>query len=94
MKARIVIWLIGFVLGVPVTIAGVEWAMFKYNKQLVNCGTDAVHASLRAMDLENYSTSSDELNLIAADLIRCKNEASPLKSNLDFIRDEMGRRNL
>ncbi|MFP2361479.1 hypothetical protein ACLEX5_04250 [Enterobacter ludwigii] len=93
MKAKIAIWLIGFVLGVPVTIAGVEWAMFKYNKQLVNCGTDAVHASMSVMDLEKYSNSTEELNLIAENLDKCKNEASPLKSNLDFMRDEMGWRN-
>lgn len=94
MKVKIAIWLIGFVLGVPVTIAGVEWAMFKYNKQLVNCGTDAVHASMSVLDLDNYSKSADELNLIAESLDKCRNKASPLKSNLDFMRDEMARKNL
>lgn len=92
MKIKIIIWFIGFIFAVPVSIAGIEWAMFKYTKQLINCGEDAVKAGIKAMDLDNYANSARDVQSAGTDLFECRDKASPRESNIVFFKEELSRR--
>ncbi|HEN3281721.1 TPA: hypothetical protein U5D21_003603 [Yersinia enterocolitica] len=88
LKHRLIIGLVAFVLGVPSSIYGFQWIMFKLSIQMVNCSED-ISRGVSSL-LPNDQLQRD-FSLVATEFEKCRKNIDIKKGSVEFIKEEIGR---
>lgn len=79
LKLRLVLSILGLVLGIPTTYYGVVWVQAKAAKQVVNCIEDVYMADFSSQETTLAAQKSFE---------QCRASVDPKMGTLEFLRQE------
>lgn len=91
LKGRLIIILIGAIMGIPTSVIGYQLMGFKVVKQEVDCITDVNDAMLNWFSYVEPDSAGRELNNINNNLRTCVKGIDANKSNIDFAMEQYKR---
>jgi len=90
-RGRIIIWVIGLVLGVPTSLYGLQWMQFKYLKQEVDCITDVNNATITWLANVEPNSAGSQFDVINSNFKSCVKEIDASKGTIKFAEEQYKR---
>ncbi len=92
-KGWIVLFILGVILGVPLSRYGQTWAFIKMGKQQINCIED-VSLSVATLEPKVGVSMANDFKEIHESFDHCRRNVDMRKSNIEFIKEEHKRASL